>query len=170
MDVVGTVSSAISIFEASGKIVHAAIQFYSDFTNADTTLNRFKESIEEDKMSLEALQELYAALMQEASPRSTKRLKELECLFQHNPNKDHSLYKDVVDAVRWLERKKSKPSGTSTRFLRTLSRSKHQKQDGMSLLQKLRWSATGKRRIEKLITRIDRHKHHVNSVLMIVQG
>ena len=158
MDVFGTVTSAISILEASGKTVHALAQFYSDFANANTTLGRFTEVMKQEQESLEELRDLCVVHRQEAPLRSMKCLEDLEQLFQSRPDEYHTLYKDVVEAVKSLESAAKKSSGAR--------KNRNTKQNRMTFGEKLRWSLKGKRRIESLIRRLDRHQHHVNNVLI----
>ena len=160
MDVVGTVASAISILEASGKTIHALARFYSDFANANTTLGRFTEVMKQEQKSLEGLRDLCVVHKQEAPHRSTKCLEDVEQLFQSRPDEHHTLYTDVVEAVKSLQ---SAAKNSSSRKNRNI------KQNRMTFGQKLRWALTGKRKIESLISRLDRHQDRVNNTLITLQ-
>ena len=161
MDVVGTVASAISILEASGKTIHALARFYSDFANANTTLGRFTEVMKQEQKSLEELRDLCVTHTQESSPRSTKCLEDLQRLFQSGPDEHHTLYTDVVEAVKSLHSAAKKSSSSR--------KNQEPKQNGMSFVQKLRWALKGKRKIESLISRLDRHQDRINNTLIKLQ-
>ena len=161
MDVVGTVASAISILEASGKTAHAVVRIYSDFVNANTTLGHFTEAMKQEQKSLEELRDLCVTHKQESSTRSTKCLEDLEQLFHDEPDEHHTLYEDVVKAVNSLENAAKKSSSSRN--------NRKTKQNKMTFWQKLRWSLKGKRKIESLVSRLDRHQHRVNNTLITLQ-
>ena len=162
MDVVGAVASAISILEASGKIVQALSRFFSDFAKANATLTRLTDAMKRELELLKELRDLCGILKQEASPRSVECLKDLEKLFQKDPDQNHTLYEDVKRVADWLANK-IKKNGSSSR------RNQNPGHCGMSFWQKLGWCLKGKRKVESLISRLSEHQRRVDSTFVKVQ-
>lgn len=173
MDVFGTVGSAISVLEASGKIIKATRRYYSDFKKADAIVRRLAESMNDELEDLKRFKSLCDTLELEASPRSRECLNGLKKFLQDNSDGSQTLYKDLTEAVEWLKRKAETKTKTSS-FVGKCHHMLGKKEDageerGLTFTQKAKWALKGKKKIEKLSSRLDCHRRRISEKLIEIQ-
>ncbi|KAK7687032.1 hypothetical protein QCA50_009532 [Cerrena zonata] len=172
VDILGTIASAIAVLEASIKVIDAGIQYYSNFKKADASLRHFAECMSHELEDLKQFRVLCDVLKQEGSPRSTQCLNDVERWFWETSDHSQTLYSSLVETTEWLKKKMERKKNLSfIASLRVIGRKRPVGEArGMSFTQKLRWSWTGKKKIERLMSQLEVHRRHFDRTLLVVQS
>ncbi|CAL1694056.1 unnamed protein product [Somion occarium] len=147
MDGFSTAAGAIALFELLCKIGPAISQRYSDYKDAEPSVRAF---VEEIKANMETLQELITFVEQRdqhSSPQGIQRLKALSPLLKEN-TAQRTLLEDLTKMLKWLN-------------------DQNAMNGRMMLKQKVMWSVKGKKKVEKLLPCLARHREQFILALSI---
>lgn len=172
MDPFGT---TVTAFDFTNTVIRRIIQYYSDVTGAETEAHQLKEYLALELESLDRMEVLYRRLIEHPPSHSTESLRELEKFFKEGslPGRPGNLHKELKELITWLDNQTTtRGRNRLDRFLCRITlreRDELGEDEGMSLLQRLKWPILGKKRIQQFIPKFVQRRDHLMFALTITQ-
>ena len=177
MEPLGATLNVVSTIELISKCICSLIEYYTDVMKADADLWQFKAYLDEERETLQSLQGLCKRLEDDST---LNYLRPLAIGLRQGSlaRSPKSFYTELEILVQWLEKQ-----GKKNQHLKRLAVSRRKTTNfatkdgcgerliatGMRLSRRLQWPIRGKKKVERFMPKLARHRDHLTFILQVIQ-